>query len=384
MCLSQRIDTDNSGDISLDEFSSIVGWRLQALGKGMQNRKYKAEFKCAGKMVGRASVVPGAAAAPGAQSGLPAGAAAASAPPQPAITEEPEEPAAPVAPAAPETPAAPAAPSGESAVGRPTIHIVWRVPQADEAEIDAYWKSHEEFMQSTHVMGLEGDDATAPRLLKFYIAKGKELNKPMDPASGETGNLLYIMGESYVAAEGIGAHMAKATAEWSGMPDLGPKTEKYGVFMEAGSCTTFTLLSDDVKSDVTAVGQPSIHIVWRVPEADEAEIDAYWKSHEAWMRGSHVMSLEGDDADKPRLTSFSINKGKELSNPMDPSSGFTGNLLYIMSETYVAPEGVASHMAKAGAEWAGMPDLPVKHEKYGVFMEAGSCSVFTNLGDKMK
>ena len=221
-------------------------------------------------------------------------------------------------------------------------------------------------------------------LLKFYIAKGAELNNPMDPSSGETGNVLYVMGETYAAPGGIASHMAKGGADWSGMADLGPKHEKYGVFMEAGSCTTFTLLSDDVKCDVTAVGQPSVHIVWRVPEADEAEIDAYWKGHETWMRGSHVMSLEGDDADKPRLTSFSINKGKELNNPMDPSSGFTGNLMYIMSETYVAPEGVASHMAKAGAEWAGMPDLPVKHEKYGVFMEAGSCSVFTNLGDKMK
>ena len=271
-----------------------------------------------------------------------------------------------------------------AAIGRPTIHIIWRVPAADEAIVDEYWKSHEAWMQGSHTCGTEGDDSTNPRLLKFYIAKGKELNNPMDPASGETGNLLYIMGESYVAAEGIGSHMAKAGVDWSGMADLGPKTEKYGVFMEAGSCTTFTLLSDDVKSDVTAVGQPSIHIVWRVPEADEAEIDAYWKSHETWMRGSHVMSLEGDDADKPRLTSFSINKGKELNNPMDPSSGFTGNVLYVMSETYAAPSGIASHMAKGGAEWSGMADLGPKHEKYGVFMEAGSCAVFTNLGDKMK
>ena len=137
-------------------------------------------------------------------------------------------------------------------------------------------------------------------------------------------------------------------------------------------------------SGATAVGRPTIHIIWRVPKEDEAEIDAYWKSHETWMRGSHVMSLEGDDADKPRLTSFSINKGKELNNPMDPSSGFTGNVLYVMSETYAAPSGIASHMAKGGAEWSGMADLGPKHEKYGVFMEAGSCAVFTNLGDKMK
>lgn len=32
-----------------------------------------------------------------------------------------------------------------------------------------------------------------PCLLKYYIAKGKELNNPMDPTSGETGMLLYVM-----------------------------------------------------------------------------------------------------------------------------------------------------------------------------------------------
>ena len=102
------------------------------------------------------------------------------------------------------------------------------------------------------------------------------------------------------------------------------------------------------------------------------------------MRTSHVMSLEGDDAATPRLTSFSINKGKELNNPLDAASGETGNFLYIMSETYAAPEGIASHMAKGGEEWPGMKELGGMVEKYGVFMEAGACSVFTNLGAKMK
>lgn len=271
-----------------------------------------------------------------------------------------------------------------TAIGRPTIHIIWRVPAADEAIVDEYWKSHEAWMQGSHTCGTEGDDATNPRLLKFYIAKGKELNNPMDPASGETGNILYVMAEVYAAPTGIGKHMEKGGAEWSGMKDLGPWHAKYGVFMEAGSCSVFTTLSDKVATNVTAVGQPSIHIVWRVPPADEAKIDAYWKSHEAWMRKEHVMSLTGDDTKKPRLTSFSINKGKELNNPMDPGSGFTGNILYIMSETYVAPEGIASHMAKGAAEWPGMKDLGPNCEKYGVFIEAGSCSVFTNLGTKMK
>ena len=258
--------------------------------------------------------------------------------------------------------------AGQQSLGRPTIHIVWRVPASDESIVDKYWKDHETWMQKSHNYGLQGDDSTSPRLLKFYIAKGKELNNPMDTASGFTGNILYVMAEVYAAPEGISKHMEKGGAEWPGMKDLGPWHAKYGVFMEAGSCSVFTNLSDQVATDKTAVGQPSIHLVWRVPSSDEAAIDAYWKAHELWMRKAHTMGLEGDDATKPRLTSFSINKGKELNDSMDSASGFTGNILYIMSETYVVPEGIGSHMAKAGAEWPGMKDLGPNQGKYGVFM----------------
>jgi len=131
----------------------------------------------------------------------------------------------------------------EPLVSRPCIHIVWRVPSADEAEVDAYWKSHEEWMKGSHVMGLEGDDAVAPRLLEFYISKGEELNNPMDPASGKTGNLLYIMSETYAAAAGIGSHMEKGTKDWPGMAKLGEMGAKYNVFMEAGATSVFSCLS---------------------------------------------------------------------------------------------------------------------------------------------
>ena len=304
----------------------------------------------------------------------------------------------------------------EPLVSRPCIHIVWRVPSADEAEVDAYWKSHEEWMKGSHVMGLEGDDAVAPRLLEFYISKGEELNNPMDPASGKSGNLLYIMSETYAAAAGIGSHMEKGTKDWPGMAKLGEMGAKYNVFMEAGATSVFTCLSDVAVPMATAKGQPCIHIVWRVPTADEAEVDAYWKSHQncelvvieyrgssiplsrphahpstaphdrgscshcvAGMRSSHVMGLEGDDAVAPRLTSFYISKGEELNNPMDPASGKSGNLLYIMSETYAAAAGIGSHMEKGTKDWPGMAKLGEMGAKYNVFMEAGTTSVFTNL-----
>ena len=35
------------------------------------------------------------------------------------------------------------------------------------------------------------------------------------------------------------------------------------------------------------VGKPTIHMVWKVPAADETEIDQFWVDHETWMKSAH-------------------------------------------------------------------------------------------------
>eukprot|EP01044_Picomonas_judraskeda_P039239 COSAG03_NODE_18707_length_350_cov_0.609562_1_plen_63_part_01 len=63
-------------------------------------------------------------------------------------------------------------------------------------------------------------------------------------------------------------------------------------------------------------------------------MDEVFKGHEAWMRTQHKLGVDGDDSEMIRLLEFYISKGKEPVDPMDPSKGETGNLLYIMSEVY--------------------------------------------------
>jgi len=262
-------------------------------------------------------------------------------------------------------------------VGKPTIHMVWRVPAEDEATIDKYWKTHEEFMKKTHVVGEFGEASSAPRALEFYIAKGKELNDPMDPEKGESGNLLYIMSEIYVAPEDVAGHMKVAGEEWEGMAQMGDYMAKYNVAAQIGTCGVFTCLTDESKAFDIKRGEPTIQVIWRVPASDEKEVDAFWKSHEAFMRKTHVMGKDG--ADKVHLTSFSINKGKELNDPMDPEQGETGNFLYVMSESYVAPEDVAGHMATAESTWSEFSKFPDFMEKYAIFAQVGAASVFTTF-----
>lgn len=48
---------------------------------------------------------------------------------------------------------------------------------------------------------------------------------------------------------------------------------------------------------------------------------------------------EGDTA----LRSYSISKGPELSNPLDPDSSATGNTIFVLDEFYESPAGPVEH-----------------------------------------
>ena len=282
-------------------------------------------------------------------------------------------------PAPAPTGAAAAGPTG--LVGRPTINMCLSVPADKEAEIDEVFKGHEAWMRTQHKMGADGDDSEMIRLLEFYISKGKEPVDPMDPSKGDTGNLLYIMSEVYAAPEGIGKHMEEGGKNWPDMAKFPPMAMELGKMVQVGACTVFTCLEDTATPFTTSYGQPGIHMAMAVPAEKEAEVDALWKGHEEFMRANHTMGVDGDDSEKPRLTSFYITKGKQPVDPMDPSKGETGNILYSMSETYAAPEGIAKHMELGGANWPDMPKLVELMGEYGLFMEVGATTVLTNHTD---
>ena len=294
----------------------------------------------------------------------------------PAAAARDEEGVAP-APAAAAAPAA--APTG--IVGRPTINMCMSVPAEKEAEMDELFKGHETWMRSQHKMGADGDDSEMIRLLEFYISKGKEPVDPMDPSKGETGNLLYIMSEVYAAPEGIGKHMEEGGKNWPGMASFPAAAMEFGKLVQIGACTVLTCLADEATPFTTSYGEPGIHMAMAVPPEKEAEVDELWKGHEEFMRANHTMGTDGDDSETVRLTSFYITKGKQPVDPMDPSKGETGNIIYNMSETYAAAEGIGKHMELGGEKWPGMPKLVELMGEHGLFMEVGATTVMTNLTD---
>jgi hypothetical protein len=59
------------------------------------------------------------------------------------------------------------------------------------------------------------------------------------------------------------------------------------------------------------------------------------------MRNTH--SRDGEKA----LLQYTLAKGPELSNPMDPSSRPTGNTCFVLTEVYETPAGLAEHWKKS-------------------------------------
>jgi hypothetical protein len=95
---------------------------------------------------------------------------------------------------------------------------------------------------------------------------------------------------------------------------------------------------------MSEVGKTHIVVMWTVEPDDVAEGDRIFESHGKWMTGH---SRQGDTA----LLDYSISKGPELENPLDPNSPETGNTMFVLDEFYESPAGVVEHWRLAGENW---------------------------------
>jgi hypothetical protein len=87
-------------------------------------------------------------------------------------------------------------------------------------------------------------------------------------------------------------------------------------------------------------GNVGFHISFCVPNGNTKRMDDFFETHETFMRETHF--IEGDK--EPLVLCYAVFKAPELNNPLDPSSGETGNTLYGITEIYNGPEGAQAHM----------------------------------------
>jgi len=96
------------------------------------------------------------------------------------------------------------------------------------------------------------------------------------------------------------------------------------------------------------IGKSHIVIMWTASPDDVAAGDQLFDSHGKWMTGH---SREGDTA----LLDYSISKGPELENPVDPDSAPTGDTVFVLDEFYASPAGVDEHWRLARETWHDLP-----------------------------
>jgi hypothetical protein len=94
------------------------------------------------------------------------------------------------------------------------------------------------------------------------------------------------------------------------------------------------------------IGKSHLLIMWTVGPDDVAEGDRLFASHAEWIKGH---PREGELA----LLDYTVSKGPELSNPLDPGSEPTGKTIFVLAEYYESPAGISNHWQ----ETANWPDM---------------------------
>jgi len=98
---------------------------------------------------------------------------------------------------------------------------------------------------------------------------------------------------------------------------------------------------------MSSIGKSHLVIMFTVGADDVAEGDRLFASHGEFMKGH---TREGDGA----LLEYSVSKGPELSNPMDPNSEPTGKTIFVIDEYYESPAGIARHWEDTSGNWSEM------------------------------
>ena len=104
-----------------------------------------------------------------------------------------------------------------------------------------------------------------------------------------------------------------------------------------------------------------------VPAEEVDRVERLLASHKKFMEQTHSVTGDAD----ARLNAYSVIKAPEMVQFGDPSKGMTGNMIYILSEHYETPNGLAKHLA-AGNQWADIGEMQELMYKYAAAVVMGT------------
>jgi len=92
-------------------------------------------------------------------------------------------------------------------------------------------------------------------------------------------------------------------------------------------------------------GKTQVSMIFTAKPEQVAEGDGIFASDAKWIDGSH--HHDGELA----LLRYSVVKGAELSNALDPASAPTGNTCFVVIEVHESPAGLADHWKQGSEGW---------------------------------
>ena len=110
-------------------------------------------------------------------------------------------------------------------------------------------------------------------------------------------------------------------------------------------------------------GQTTFNFGLIVPADKAEEVEVLLATHAVWMRKTHSLEADG----RVHLVDFHWSRSEELNNPIDPSQGTSGNILYALTEVYVEKNGPDQHMA-AAMQWESFQAVAGTILEYGKVM----------------
>ena len=94
----------------------------------------------------------------------------------------------------------------------------------------------------------------------------------------------------------------------------------------------------------------TFNFMFRVPNAQVGEVEKVLASDKAWMRETHRGPSD------PNHLVYTLTKGSEFNNPLDPSEWTTGYTLMALTEICNGQEGCQAHLDGVDG-WKDFPDM---------------------------
>ena len=137
---------------------------------------------------------------------------------------------------------------------------------------------------------------------------------------------------------------------------------------------TATMAAPTTPLTTVRAGCRAFNFVYKVPDAEQAGVDAFFAEHKAFMDETHKTS--GDE--EPVVLWYTVTKSPEPVDMNDPSKGVTGFQMYALCEVYKGMDGCNGHL-KAGMArpefFAKFNEIGAKYSVAGSMMGEVICSM---------